>query len=96
MPTKKEIDLCKEILELSVSVSTKGKYHAFCDFFGHVGWLSVRAGKVFDGDSLLGDSDEYVFNKGVYLSGYSDCFTESIALDRLESIKSKLTNLLDE
>lgn len=42
MATKKEIELCQEILALAMAVNAHGKHSAWAEFHGHVNSFEVR------------------------------------------------------
>lgn len=41
MATKKEIELCQEILALAITVNSQGKYSVWVDYSGHVHSIEV-------------------------------------------------------
>lgn len=102
MATKKEIELCQDILGLAIQVTAQGKYNAWAEYHGHVNSFEVRITPPYQkGIDYI--EDWAGFDKHCYLSGkqellYGETPEQSAARKvlTLESIKAELAKLIDQ
>lgn len=102
MATEREIELVCDIQRLSIQVNMQGKYHAFCEYYGHVNCIDVRLIHAPYGEKL-GDSVDgwHSYDRNVYLStNYRLSEGEDMAdvieykIELLEKLKSDLSGML--
>ena len=91
MASPKEIELCQEILAVSIKVNDQGKHTVFVSFRGHINSLNVEYGPLWHG------GDDYKRTADMYekLSSASDAWSSpERSIANLEKIKAGIESLL--
>jgi len=103
MATKKEIELCQEILGVAIQLNATRKYNVFVDFSGHVKWIEVRIQNAPYFESCAdidgwGTHDRVVYLSTEYKLSYGEDMDDVIAykVEKLQEIKDDLAKLLGE
>jgi len=100
MATKKEIELCQEILALAVAINSHGKHSVWAEFHGHVNSFEVRiTPKYFDHVECIdgwgcADRMVYLSHEGERLYGETKKENEARKAAELAAIRLDLADFL--